>query len=85
MKKTRRYSFDVVRAALKAYWGLELRRGSSTGGDGTHDGRWDVTYSKTGFVVGGNFPGVGHSYRRFESLADIVRVCELERVIEEKR
>jgi len=34
-------------------------------GDGEHDGRWDVTYSKTGYIVGGQLPGLGHGYRRF--------------------
>lgn len=79
-----RYRFDEVRDALRSHWGLSLHRG----GDrpfGDRDGRWDTCHSRTGFVVGGHMPGIGHSYRRFASLARIVRVCDLERTIARSR
>jgi hypothetical protein len=53
--------------------------------DGAHDARWDVTYSKTGYVVGGQLPGIGHGYRRFATLADVVATCDLAAVIERDR
>jgi hypothetical protein len=76
-----RYAFDEVRAALHDHWGLSLHRGSSDRADGKHDGRWAVEYSRTGFVVGGNLPGRGHGYQRFETLADVVRSCNLAKAI----
>lgn len=54
-----RYRFAEVSAALRAHWGLALYRGGEMGDD-EHDGRWDVTYSRTGFVVYGDIPGKGH-------------------------
>jgi len=80
-----RYTFDEVRAALREHWGLALYRGESTRAADKHDGRWDVVHSKTGFIVGGNMPGRGHSYRRFRSLKDVVRVSDLTKVIEKGR
>ena len=71
-----RYGFDAVRAALRQHWGLSLHKGGELSDLG-RDGRWDVAYSKTGYVVGGNLPGLGHGYRRFRSLRDVVRVCDL--------
>ena len=76
-----RYRFDEVRAALHEHWGLSLHRGGAMGGDGQHDGRWDVTYSHTGYIVGGNMPGSGHGHRRFATLIDVVRACDLAKVI----
>lgn len=56
-----RYRFSEVRSALREHWGLALYRGGEGGGgDGEHDGRWDVTCSRTGFVVYGDLPGRGH-------------------------
>lgn len=75
---TKRYRFDEVRAALQKGWGLSLHRGGEMT-FGKHDGRWDPTYSKTGFVVGGDFPRKGHSYKRYRSLADVVISWELAR------
>ena len=75
-----RYAFDEVRAALRQHWGLVLHRGGDLTDLG-RDGRWDTAYSKTGYVVGGQLPGLGHGYRRFRSLRDVVRVCELTEVI----
>lgn len=83
-KKPSRYTFNEVRAALHKDWGLSLHRGGDMG-DGKHDGRWDVTYSKTGYVVGGHMPRGGHSYRRFETLRDVVTAWELAKVIAEQR
>jgi hypothetical protein len=80
-----RYAFDEVRSALHEHWGLALYRGGHDRADGKHDGRWDVTHSRTGYIVGGNMPGRGHSYRRFRSLSDVVRVCDLIKVIAKKR
>ncbi len=79
-----RYAFDEVRAALHEHWGLSLHRGGDMTDLGC-DGRWDVAYSKSGFVVGGNLPGVGHGYRRFRSLADVVRACDLAKLVAESR
>jgi hypothetical protein len=80
-----RYVFDEVRAALREYWGLDIYRGADDKGDGTHDGRWAVEYSKTGYVVHGHMPGRGFNYRRFASLAAIVRVCDLEDSLRKQR
>lgn len=79
-----RYRFNEVRDALREYWGLTLHRGGDMTDLG-RDGRFDTAYSKTGFVVGGHLPGIGHGYRRFVTLADVVRVSDLEKVIAEKR
>lgn len=79
-----RYAFDEVRSALRAHWGLSLHRGGDLTDLG-RDGRWDVSYSKTGYVVGGNLPGLGHGYMRFQTLADVVRSCDLAEVIEKRR
>ena len=79
-----RYRFDEVRAALQKHWGLALYRGGDMGDD-KHDGRWTTEYSRTGFVVGGAFPGHGHGYRRFKTLAAVVRVCELDAVIRQTK
>jgi hypothetical protein len=78
-----RYTFNEVQHALKTYLGLTLQRGEGTSGE--RDGRWDVTHSKTGFVVGGSFPGRKHGYRRYPSLAQIVRACDLGKTIQERR
>ena len=80
-----RYAFEEVRAALQECWGLGMYRGTADKGDGEHDGRWTVEYSKTGYIVHGNMPGKGHSYRRFPSLAAVVRVCDLESTIRKQR
>jgi len=79
-----RYTFDEVRAALNDEWGLSLHRGGKMG-DGAHDGRWDTTYSKTGFIVGGNMPRKGHSYRRYRSLVDVVSSWNLAKPITNRR
>jgi len=75
-----RYTFDEVKRALLKDWGLTLHRGGEMG-DGTHDGRWDTCYSRTGFVIGGQLPGIGHGYRRYETLNQIVRSCDLKKAI----
>ena len=49
--------------------------------DGQHDGRWDLCYSRTGYIVGGALPGRGHGYQRYETLTDVVRACDLAAVI----
>ncbi len=79
-----RYRFDEVRAALHEHWGLSLYRGGELTDLG-RDGRWDVAYSKTGFIVGGNLPGRGHGYQRYAALVDVVRACDLDRVIQRQR
>ena len=79
-----RYAFDEVRAALRKHWGLSLHRGGDLTDLG-RDGRWDTVYSKTGHVVGGQLPGIGYGHRRFGSLAAVVRVCDLSKVIAEDR
>lgn len=79
-----RYAFDAVRAALRKHWGLSLHRGGDLTDLG-RDGRWDTAYSKTGYVVGGQLPGIGYGHRRFGSLAAVVRVCDLAKVIAEDR
>lgn len=79
-----RYGFDEVRDALRKHWGLSLHRGGEMSDLG-RDGRFDTAYSKTGYIVGGNLPGIGHGYRRFETLKDVVRVSDLEKVIAEGR
>jgi hypothetical protein len=79
-----RYGFDEVKKALDDEWGLSLHRGGDMTDLG-RDGRWDSAYSKTGFIIGGDMPGRGHGYRRFRSLADVVRVCKLGAVIARKR
>jgi hypothetical protein len=66
-----RYRFVEVRSALREHWGLALYRGGEVG-DGQHDGRWDVTYSRTGFVVHGDLPGSGLGGVRHETLAHVV-------------
>lgn len=75
-----RYRFDEVRAALHTHWGLSLHHGGDLTDLG-RNGRFDVAYSKTGFVVGGYLPGKGHDYRRFTTLLDVVRTCDLADVI----
>ncbi len=79
-----RYTFHEVREALHSHWGLSLHRGGEMG-DGVHDGRWDPTYSKTGYVVGGDMGRGGLSYRRFTTLASAVRAFELANAIERSR
>jgi len=79
-----RYRFDEVQRALREHWGLALYRGGETS-DGEHDGRWDVTHSRTGFVVYGALPGRGHGGIRYETLSQVVASCDLERVIERTR
>ncbi len=79
-----RYTFDEVRAALHREWGLSLHRGGDMTDLG-RDGRWDTCYSKTGYVVGGHLPGIGHGYRRFPSLVAVVRTSQLEKSIAEAR
>lgn len=79
-----RYAFDEVRAALHKHWGLSLHRGGDRGDD-KHDGRWDTSYSKTGFVVGGDLPRRGHGYERFRSLCDVVSSWDLAKVIAKDR
>ena len=79
-----RYAFDEVRAALRKHWGLSLHRGGDMSAL-ARDGRWDACYSKTGYVIGGSLPGLGHGYRRFRSLAAVVRVCDLKKVIAKGR
>ena len=78
-----RYTFDEVRTALHKDWGLSLHRGGDLTDLG-RDGRWDVTYSKTGYVIGGAFPRSGHGYRRFRSLGAVVRTYDLAKVIPRK-
>lgn len=75
-----RYTFAEVRDALRTHWGLSLHRGGAMG-DGEHDGRWDKTYSKTGYIVGGHLLGFGHGYSRFTTLMNIVTACDLAAVI----
>lgn len=79
----RRYALNEVRVALRAHWGLSLHRGGDLTDLG-RDGRWDTAYSKTGYIVGGNLPGVGHGYRRFRTLRAVVRACDLDKVIERR-
>lgn len=50
-------------------------------GDPRHTGRWTIEYSRTGFVIGGQWPRGGFGYRRFDSLVQIVRNFELAAVI----
>jgi hypothetical protein len=77
-----RYTFDEVKRALHEHWGLALRRGGEMGdGDARHDGRWTVEYSRTGYVIGGDLPGTGHGFRRYETLGQVVKSCDLEKVI----
>lgn len=78
------YRFDEVKEALRKHWGLTLHRGGEMG-DGVHNGRWDTAYSRTGFVVGGSLPGVGHGYRRYTSLRQIVNACDLAKEIADAR
>ena len=80
----KRYAFDEVRAALRKHWGMSLHRGGDMTDLG-RDGRWDVAYSKTGYVIGGTLPGHKYGYRRYETLDDIVRSCDLAKVIAEDR
>lgn len=81
----KRYAFDEVRAALHKHLGLSLHRGGSDRTDGKHDGRWDVTYSRTGYIVGGSMPGGRHGHQRFRSLAAVVRGCDLTEVLARSR
>ena len=74
------YAFDEVRSALHEHWGLSLYRGGDLTDLG-RDGRWDTTYSKTGYIVGGHLPGRGHGYRRFRTLTGVVRACDLTKVL----
>jgi hypothetical protein len=78
-----RYTFDDVRAALHAHWGLSLHRGGEMTDLGK-DGRWDTAYSKTGYIVGGALPGRGHGYQRYRSLGSVVRACDLEKIVVRK-
>ena len=79
-----RYTFDEVKIALRQHWGLSLHRGGELTDLGK-DGRWDTAYSKTGFVVGGALPGRGHGYLRYETLGQVVKSCDLAKVIREHR
>ena len=79
-----RYAFNDVRAALRKYWGFSLQRGGNAT-DLKRDGRWDTSYSKTGYVISGDLPGYGYSHKHYRSLAAIVRGCDLAKVIAEDR
>lgn len=79
-----KYLFEEVRAALRKHWGLELHRGGSMTDLGK-DGRWDVMYSKTGFVLSGDFPGRAHTARRYVSLSHVVQAADLDPIIKEQR
>lgn len=72
----RAFKFDEVRDALREYWGFTLQRGGAST-DLERDGRWDTTYSKTGYIVSGYMPGYGHRHKHYRSLAAIVRGCDL--------
>jgi hypothetical protein len=61
-RKAKRYAFDEVRAALHKHWGFALQRGGVST-DLERDGRWDTSYSKTGYVVSGYMPGYGHRHK----------------------
>lgn len=74
-----RYRFEQVRVALAQHWGLRLLRGRGARNI-DRDGRWDVSLSRTGFVVGGQLAR-GYGYRRFASLQRIVEVFELAAVL----
>lgn len=79
-----KYRFEEVRVALLKHWGLRLHRGGDMTDLGK-DGRWDTAYSKTGFIVGGALPGRGHGYQRYVSLTDVVRACDLAKVLKDGR
>lgn len=79
-----RYTFDEVRAALRKHWGFSLQRGGASL-DLERDGRWDTSYSKTGYVISGNMPGYGYRHKHYRSLAAIVRGCDLTKVIAKER
>jgi hypothetical protein len=77
---TRRYRLDEVSRALDDQWGHAIRRGRRDDDPTSrrHDGRWDVTHSRTGYVVSGRFPGYsGVRHAWFRSLADVVRCFDL--------
>ena len=74
------YRFEQVRAALQKHWGLGLWRGGEMG-DGRHDGRWTVEYSKSGYIAGGEIPGRGHGFIRYDSLVDVADAWDLKKVI----
>lgn len=76
-----RHTFEQVRRAIKKQWGHELTRASGTD---ERDGRWDVTHSRTGFLVSGAPPGCKYQHRRYRSLSEIVLRFELEKVIKEQ-
>lgn len=78
-----RYTFVEVRDALHDHWGLALRRGANY--DDKHDGRWDVAYSRTGFIVVGQLPGLGYGHMHYATLRKIVEHCDLAAVIERRR
>lgn len=74
-----RYRFDEVKAALLKHWGFAIARGAVA--DAKRDGRWDVSHSRTGYIVSGHCPGHGHGHRRHDTLAQIVKAYELAAVI----
>jgi hypothetical protein len=80
-----RYTFDAVRAALRAHWGLALYRGSHARADGPRDGRFDPYHSTTGFIVDGQLPRRGYGSQRFRSLVDVVEHWDLGKVLAKGR
>ena len=63
---------DRVSRWLESHWGLELAK---CGGDrclGRSIGSW-----KSGWMVGGCFPGHGHTWRRYRSLKEIAQKFEM--------
>lgn len=66
-----RWTETDVRSVLRSHWGLYLDRC-----DPTARGR-RVSEWRSGWMVSGDIPGYGHGYRRYRSLAEIVRMFDL--------
>ncbi|MCG8434393.1 MAG: hypothetical protein MJA83_10215 [Gammaproteobacteria bacterium] len=60
--------FQKLKEFCKNHWGLELSKCGGEGCLGRTAGSW-----KCGWMLGGNFPGTGHAYRRFNTLKAVAK------------
>lgn len=65
-------TFDDLKVFALDYWGLFLQRA-----DKNNRGYWSGCW-RTGFVLSGDFPGHGYSWRRFATLKQLAKCLEYE-------
>lgn len=68
-----RPGFEELRKFAQSHWGLTLARG-----DKNARGYWNGCW-RSGFVLSGQFPGSGHSCRRFATLKAVAQCLGFKR------